>query len=527
MPRALDAAALRQTMRLYADALRTHREELDSLNVYPVPDGDTGINLLLTQEAVIAALDAVPEGGGETEVGAAVSRASLMGARGNSGVILSQVLRGLFEFLPADGVDDGPAVARAIGRASDEAWRAVAKPVEGTVLSVLRDAAEAANAPGADGRPPSVLEEIAVARNAAKRSLGRTRQTLPELREAGVVDAGAKGIVLLFDAFHAALTGEAISEPVGPLGPVGSAHAVGPPPEALPAFEVQYLLEAADAAIPPLREALGGLGDSLVVVGGGGLFNVHVHTDEPGRAVELGIDAGRPRDISIVSLAEQVSACIAGQARAMRVAEQACALVAVADGDGLIRTFASLGALVVRGGLGTPPSVSELLQAIEAAPAPEVAVLPNHPSVTPAAERVGTESSKRVVVVPTRSIPAGLAAAAAFNPLTVLDENVGAVSEAALSCRAGEMVRAEPGRWLATIEGEPVHAGDRPEEVVIHLARRLAQEGSEVITVVVGAEASSEDRGAIEGALCRSFPGLSVEVVEGGQPHATYLIGVE
>jgi fatty acid kinase len=288
-------------MWLFGDSLRQHRDEINSLNVFPVPDGDTGTNMLLTQEAVERALAGLEDSARLDALGRAISRASLLGARGNSGVILSQVLRGLCERLPADGRVTPAELAAALEHASHEADRAVARPADGTVLSVLRDAAR--SAAEAAPRAADCAALMAAVLDEARESLARTKDVLPELREAGVVDAGGKGLVLLFDALHASLTGRQPSEPVGPSGPVGARapdRSVSSPPEF--AHEVQFLLEAEDDRVAPLRHRLGSLGDSLVVVGGGGLYNVHVHTNAPDEAVQAAREAGRPRDVSVVRL---------------------------------------------------------------------------------------------------------------------------------------------------------------------------------------------------------------------------------
>jgi fatty acid kinase len=532
----LDAATLRRAMEIYARSLRDHRDELDSLNVYPVPDGDTGTNLLMTQEAVVAALSRAGAEADMQSLGAAVARAALMGARGNSGVILSQILRGIWDEPPHDGAFGPKDLAAALGRAAEKAYEAVARPAEGTILTVIRDAARAAEpAAGGEGGCLVVLE---AALEEARSSLARTREVLPELSRAGVVDAGGKGVVLLLDALRAALAGEGPSEPVGPLGPVGRTG--GPPDvERLEfAYEVQYLLEAPDGAMSPLRRALAGLGDSVVVVGGNGLFNVHVHTNEPGKAVELGVEAGRPRDIHIVDLEEQVVGCIGGQARAVRVAEQATALVAVAEGDGLVEAFASLGSLVVKGGPGNNPSVGELVEAIEAAPTEAVILLPNHENVAPAAEMAAARATKEVRIVASRSMPSGLAAATAFNPLARAEDNVRAMQEAGEACGWGELARAERdartpggpvrrGDWIGTARGEVVSVSDSPSASARDVVRRLAGEDAELITVIVGALASPEQRQAVQAALERALPGLELQVLDGGQPLYPFLIGVE
>jgi DAK2 domain fusion protein YloV len=525
-------------MRIYAEALRTHREEIDSLNVYPVPDGDTGTNMLLTQAAVVAALEeAGVDGPHPNDVAATISRASLMGARGNSGVILSQVLRGIVEAMPANGSYGPGDLAAGLERAAGEAYRAVARPVEGTVLSVLRDAA--AGATGASRRSGAGSAAVlAAALQQAKASLARTPDQLPELGRAGVVDAGGKGIVLLLDALLAAVSGEELSEPVGPLGPVGAADSDRPGPALQFDYEVQFLLEAPDEAIGRLRASLGDLGDSLAVVGGSGLFNVHVHTDQPDSAVEIGRQAGRPRDVRVYSLKDRVEECMAGQARAVQVAAQACAMVAVADGDGLARTFRSLGAVVVTGGPGSNPAVSEILAAIEAAPGPAVFVLPNHPNVIPAAERAVAATSKRAAVVPARSIPAGLAAATVFNPVRSFEENAQTMTEGIDRTRSGELVQAlreadtpagvvRRGQWLAVVDGQAVAvAGAAADGAVAMVEKLVTGRDAEVITLVIGADAGGE-RGSVKDALHRSFPQLEVEMLDGGQPRVPFLIGVE
>ena len=304
MSRGLDPLTLRKAMEAYADGLRKHRDVLDSLNVYPVPDGDTGTNMLLTQEAVVAAL----AGSGADSIGAVISRASLVGARGNSGVILSQVLRAICETMPQGGPAGPQEVASALQHASDEAFKGVAKPVEGTVLSVLRDAASAASAAAVEGAASATVLRAAL--EAGRASLAGTKQTLPELRAAGVVDAGGKGIVVLLDALHATLIGEPASEPLEPLGPVGRRETERSDRPSLPAFEVQYVLEAREEDVPALRETLGSLGDSLVVAGGSGLYSVHVHTQEPELAVRAGELAGRTRDVRVVGLEGRPVGCV-------------------------------------------------------------------------------------------------------------------------------------------------------------------------------------------------------------------------
>lgn len=539
MPGTLDLATFRRALEIFAEELRRHREEIDSLNVYPVPDGDTGTNLLMTQEAVVAALASMPpERAGPEAVGTAISRASLMGARGNSGVILSQMLRAMCERLPADGTLGPGGLAAALEHAAEEARRAVARPVEGTMLSVIRDASGAATRAAAPDRDGDVTPVIEAALGEARRALARTTELLPELTRARVVDAGGKGVVLMLVALQAAVEGRTLSEPVGPLGPVGRSSAEGVRAELDFSHEVQYLLEADAPSIAALRGALAGIGDSLVVVGGGGLYNVHVHTNEPAQAVEAGSRAGRTRDVQIADLKDRVTSCLGGQARAVRVEEQVCALVAVAEGAGLSRAFRSLGAVVLEGGAGHNPSVADLVGAIEAAPSDAVVVLPNPRNIGPVAERAAGETSKEVRVVPSPSVPASLSAAAAFNPLAPPQDNAKVMEEAIGGCRSGALARAERdadtsagpvkrGDWLGLAEGEVVAAGAGADATAAEVVRRLAAETAEMITLIVGADVTAGDRRLVEETLRGSFPSLELELLEGGQPAYPFLIGVE
>ena len=540
MPGTLDLATFRRALEIFAEELRGHREEIDSLNVYPVPDGDTGTNLLMTQEAVVTALASLPPEGVEPdELGAAISRASLKGARGNSGVILSQILRAICERLAADGTLGPGELAAALEHASEEAHRAVARPVEGTMLSVIRDAAGMATDAAASERDgDDVTPIIEAALGEARRSLARTTERLPELTQARVVDAGGKGIVLMLAALLAAVQGRTPAEPIGPLGPVGRSWADGVRAELDFRNEVQYLLEADASSLGALRGALAGIGDSLVVVGGGGLYNVHVHTNEPGQAVAAGSRAGDTSNVQIADLQESVTRCLAGQARATRVAEQVCALVVVAEGDGIIRAFRSLGAVVLKGGPGHHPSVVDLVAAIEGAPSGAIVVLLNHRDIVPAADGAAAATSKEVWVIPSSSMPAGLSAAAAFNPLATLQENAKVMEAAIGACRTGVLTRAgseaetpagpvRRGEWLGLAEGDVVAAGATADATAIEVVRRLGAETAEMITVIVGTDVAADDRRAVESILRISFPTLELELLEGGPPASPFLIGVE
>lgn len=539
----LDAAALSSVVECYRDALRAHREELNRLNVYPVPDGDTGTNMVLTVESVLHEL-----GGAQTveEVCRALAHGSLMGARGNSGVILSQVLRGLAgTFEKADGVD-GACLAEGLTGASEAAYEAVMRPVEGTILTVVRETAEAAQARCDGDGEVALVELLDAAKKAADESLARTPELLPVLKEAGVVDAGAKGFVLLIDALLNVVDGRPVAEPEVVEAPAAvRAHLDGGDGVSSLRYEVMFLLEADDEKVPWFKGAWAPIGDSIVVVGGDGLWNCHIHTDDIGGAIEAGIQAGRPRNVSVTDLAEQVEeeAWVREQAGAPPNDGPAgpleTAVVAVAVGAGLQRLFTGLGcSRVVAGGQTMNPSTQQILEAVEACPSDSVVILPNNKNIVPVAQQVDTLTDKRVEVVPTISVVEGLSALISYDPHAPLQPNVAAITEGAQRVKTGEVTRAVrdapsdlgpigEGDWIAldrhgirAIAASPVHAA-------VALVDHLASDDEELITVVIGADARPEDTERLREQLALAHPELEIELQDGGQPLYPYLIGVE
>src|SRR6478672_305960 len=380
----IELAVVQRFVEIATDALAGAREEIDALNVYPVPDGDTGTNMFLTVSAARDALREATGGDPDADRGtalAACSRGALLGARGNSGVILSEMLGAICHRIAASGPGDRNAVvmAEALRQAADASYAAVGTPVEGTMLTVARAAAVAAEQRAAD--PSARARDVFTAAAAAAReALTHTPEQLPALRDAGVVDAGGRGVSVILDAAETVLTGRRPP----PVTTVLGAHAI-PVPHAAhpgegdltaegPAYEVMYLLDAGDEQIPALKKTLGGLGDSLVVVGGEGLWNVHVHVDDVGAAIEAGIDAGRPHRVRVTHFAEQVAEARARTAERSRSGRR---IVAVSAGPGLTALFAGAGAVVVEGGPGRRPSTGALLEAITGCGASEVVVLPN------------------------------------------------------------------------------------------------------------------------------------------------------
>lgn len=551
----LDSAALRRGVAGFRDALRAHQAMINRLNVYPVPDGDTGTNMALTLESVVAELEAAPADGDAAADMAAVCRAishgSLMGARGNSGVILSQVLRGFTEVVRERPHLDARTAAAALVAAATSAYGAVMRPVEGTILTVVREAsvaAERAAEAGAD-----LIATLEAARRRGGEALERTPELLPVLREAGVVDAGGTGFLLFLDALLHVADGRPIPEPTADEGIVGPhPHLVSPSaPHAEVGgdeelrYEVMYFLEAPDEAIPAFKDVWAGIGDSIVVVGGDGLWNCHIHTDDIGAAIEAAIDCGRPRQIRVTDLHEQVE-----EERWVREAAAhpepdpepepvPCAVVAVATGAGIRRIFHSLGVHhVVAGGQSMNPSTAQLLEAVEAAPADEVVILPNNKNIIPVALQVDAQTHKTVRVVPTRGIAEGFASLLAYDPGATADVNAGAMSTAAAGVTAGEITQAvrdsscdlgpiRAGDWLG-LDRDGIRAVERElTDALVGLLDALVGADHEIVTLIEGEGATAGVTRRATEWLAEHRPDVEAEIHHGGQPLYPYLVGVE
>ncbi|WP_410536237.1 DAK2 domain-containing protein [Streptomyces sp. KL2] len=571
MPHPLDAAAVREWSAQALDALGRARETIDAINVYPVADADTGTNLYLTVESAARAVEAACAGEPTpAQAVRAMAHGALIGARGNSGTILAQLLRGMAEEIgeaeaagtgtdgaagtgtDGGGRDDGEPLRRALVRAAAAARAAVAHPVEGTVLTVAAAAAGAAADAAGDC--------AAVARaawSAARAALEATPGQLPALSRAGVVDAGGYGLVTVLGALVAALCGERPEAPAAessgrtgapgprpssdPCAEPGGGGCAAPEEPAGPAYEVVYLLEAGDEAVAALRTRLDALGDSLVVVGGDGLWNVHVHVDDAGAAVEAGIEAGRPFRVRITHFGARSGDRHTGRTPAHapdRAAPRA--VVAVVPGDGLAELCAAAGATTVTARPGEPPASGELAQALLRTGAPEAVLLPNDPELrhtaAAAAEQARAEGL-RVAIIPTRSPVQGIAALAVHEPGRRFDEDVVAMTSAAGATRYGELCVAERQAWttagicqagdvLGLIEGDVALIGAQAADVAAAVLDRMLSAGGELVTLVVGAGAPEGLAGHLEDHVRRNHLAVDTLVYEGRQS-GPLLIGVE
>ncbi|MBC8196008.1 MAG: DAK2 domain-containing protein [Acidimicrobiia bacterium] len=537
----IDAGALRSVMTGFAEALSSHREVLNLLNVYPVPDGDTGTNMFMTVESVVTGLDELDPDPDLGSVAGAISHGSLMGARGNSGVILSQILRGLMDVVAGSGEVGGRVLADGMASASAAAYTAVMRPVEGTILTVVRESSTAALGAADDGG--DLLAVAEAARAAGGEALERTPELLPVLAEAGVVDAGGSGFLLLLDSLLTTLDGRPLPAPPevsGPaVGPVGDSHPSG---QDGTRYEVMYFLDALDDAVPAFKEAWDSIGDSIVVVGGDGIWNCHVHTDDIGAAIEAGIAAGRPHRIRVTDLYEEVEE----QAWVRDHIDDGgptdpvdCAVVAVANGEGLRQIFRSLGVgRVVLGGQSMNPSTTDLLEAVEAVPADEVVLLPNNGNIIPVAEQVDGQTSKTVRVVPTRGVTEGFASLLEYDPCGTADGNVAAMARAASAVLAGEVtvaVRDAGSEAGAISEGDHLGLSGGKVRVIADsliaattgLLDAVVTGEHELVTLIEGADADEATTAAIVSWLKAEHPDLEVETHVGGQPLYPYYLGIE
>ncbi len=547
----------------YAEILGEYREKIDRLNVYPVPDGDTGTNMFFTLRSATEVIESRGLASGANCGSASdfmdAGKAALLGARGNSGVILSQVIGSLCKVVgeaPAEEADLG-ILAAALTRADERARAAVLNPVEGTILTVISEVAQSAEELTEAGA--SLAEAAPALLDIAEASLSRTPELLAQLRKAGVVDSGGAGFVLMVAALCDVLEGAALEggarrvfafEAVVPESAAwvetvsaGQAEGLGPK------YEVMFLLESNETQVGAFREVWAGLGDSIVVVGNDGTYNCHIHTDDIGASIEAGIEAGRPSRIRVTNLYDQVAeeqwVVAAGGAGApdpyspegMEPVETA--VVVIANGDGIARIFRSLGVQrIVLGGQSMNPSTEEILAAIEEVPAPGVIVLPNNTNVTPVAQLAAALAAKEVAVIPTSGVVEGMSALVEYDPMNDIGANVEVMTASAKRVVVAEVTQAV--RDYRSGIGE-VAAGDfigLGASGVVAIAKTAAQaaigsiaalisQESEIITLIEGEGASPASSREVTEWLAGQHPDLEVEVLHGAQPLYPYLIGIE
>jgi hypothetical protein len=544
----IDGQKLLQGFQAASAWLDRHVPAVNALNVFPVPDGDTGTNMSLTMRAALAELNTRTYTS-VSDLGHAVAQGALMGARGNSGVILSQILRGFARSMDDKKVLTARGLARALEEGAATAYKGVMKPVEGTILTVVREAAEAAkDAAAMDVDLEQVLERALAE---AKASVERTPKLLPVLADAGVVDAGGQGLVLILEGILRGLRGESIEVDV-PAEIEEVRHAELADSEYN--YDTQFVIQGDDLDLEAIRDEISTMGDSVLVVGDRKTLKVHVHTDYPGQALDYGISQGRVTAVIIENMQEQYEAFKATSgadvsttpvstppplvSRPAEALGDTC-VVAVVSGDGLQRVFESLGAgRVVSGGQTMNPSTQDLVHAIEEMPCDKVIVLPNNSNIILAAQQAKELSSKQVEVVPTRTVPQGIAALLAFSHQADLETNRELMLEASTQVETGEVTRAVrsaqvnglsivAGQFIGLLNDDLVTANEDLTAVVMDLLERIDAGEYEIITIYRGQDATPEDAEDLADRVREIYVDIEVEVLDGGQAHYYYILSAE
>lgn len=540
----IDGHYLLRALRAASAYLDMHVSQVNALNVFPVPDGDTGTNMSLTMRA------AVDEVGDKvypavSDLAQVVAHGALMGARGNSGVILSQIFRGFARALDGKKVLNAQDLARALEEGAATAYKGVLKPVEGTILTVAREAATAASRAASAGNE---LEEVlAKAVEGAKAALARTPDLLPVLAEAGVVDAGGQGLTIILEGILKFMRGESLTEPITEETLAQRARV----PEGTFNYDTQFIIHGTALDVQSIREQIATMGDSVLVVGDSQTVKVHIHTDNPGRVIEYGISQGQLTSVIVENMQLQYKefkqqvepqpptsyptlAPTKLQASASDVAT-----VAVVSGEGLKRVFESLGvSAIVPGGQTMNPSTQDLLLAINSVPSEKVILLPNNSNVILTAQQAKELATKQVFVVPTRTIPQGIAALLAYNYQASLEMNVSSMTEASNQVQTGEITRAvrsvqvnglsvAEGHFIGLLNGELVSVSSDIFSVIADLLEHMRADECEIVTLYYGEETNPAEATEAAKRIRQKYPHLSVEVIDGGQAHYHYIISAE
>ncbi len=538
----LDGEDLRAMFTVATRLFESNIEAVNVLNVFPVPDGDTGTNMFLTLQDMMRATEAVRDSSAG-EFASAMARGALMGARGNSGVILSQFFKGIAQELHDKSDFGSGELASALRSAREYSYRAVGEPVEGTMLTVISSVADAAARSADSGATLQGLLDAVC--QAAEETVALTPTMLPVLRDAGVVDAGGFGLSIILEGVRLYVAGEESDlaeiqppEPVGveATGRVVSQQFLEATDEELYGYCTQFLIEGEDLDLEGVRGRLITMARSTVVVGDGTLLNVHVHVDDPGPIVSYAVSMGRLTHVKIESMDEQHRE----YSVARRRDAAAVSVVAVAWGSGLETVFSGLGASgILPAGDTMNPSINEIIAAIDNAPSDLVIFLPNNKNIVPAARQAVEMAAKSMSVVPSTTIPQGIAAMLAFNPEAGLEENISEMEQVLSSVRTGEICRAvrpvelggvsvKEGQIIGFLERKLVAASDEPTETLVSLLKEAGVFDGAVVTLYSGQEMPDEEANSALKRVQTDFPGADeVQLVAGGQPHYHYIISIE
>jgi len=534
---------LREMFAAATNWLEKSASDIDALNVFPVPDGDTGTNMLLTMRSSIEEAYRAANDHKVSLVARAMTKGALMGARGNSGVILSQIWTGLARNLNGKETIDGSDLADALCQASETAYKALANPVEGTILTVIREAASAAQKSVASGNG-DVISVLEATVNGANKSVANTPKLLPVLREAGVVDAGGQGLYTLLEGALLYLRGDGKQMQSRKSRVIAGSVPETPKPLQITAEEeesfgycTQFVLTGKNLDPDKLREDLRDKGQSLIVVGDDTTIRVHIHTLDPDSVIRYATSLGTLHDINIGNMDEQHQDFLMMQKEKMLPVDMA--IVAVVSGKGLADVFTSLGAsAIVPGGQTMNPSTKDILQAVEAVPSDKVIILPNNKNIVLTARQVESLTNKSIKVVPVETIPQGVAALIAIDPESSFETNSQLMLQAKATVTTIEITRAtrstnldgldiKKNQTIGLLDGKLSAAGDESSDVINDLLTKIDLAEAEIIAIYYGADAGEAEAEKLGARISKQYPQLQVEVINGGQPHYNYIIGIE
>jgi DAK2 domain fusion protein YloV len=533
---------LREMFSAAASWLEKSSAEIDALNVFPVPDGDTGTNMMLTMRSTMEEAYRAPDSSASA-VAQAMAKGALMGARGNSGVILSQVWRGLAQNLEGKESFDAAELSEALAQAALIAYKGVSNPVEGTMLTVMKDAAAAARDKVDEGSD-DIIDVMEATVNRAGESVANTPTLLKVLKDAGVVDAGGQGIYTIFEGALRYLRGETelmrLRKPqiiVSELPHTTSLSQVTGIDEVPYGYCTEFMLKGEDLEPEVIKKRLEKKGESLIVVGDDSAVRIHIHTLDPGSIVRFATKLGTMHQVSIRNMDEQHQDFLEMQKDRMPITD--AAVIAVAAGDGITDVFSSLGAAyVVPGGQTMNPSTKDILQAVESSFSDKIIILPNNKNIISTAEQVQSLTQKKIAVIPSRTIPQGVVALLAFDYEADYETNTEIMSRALSSVKTIEITRAvrsskvnglkiKRKQPIGLLDGELLAAQDTNMGVIETILGELDLNKAEVLTIYYGEDASPEEAEQIGTSITEKYPKLQVEVIKGGQPHYDYIISVE
>ena len=538
----IDGKNLRDMLVSGANNLQNHRDLVDKLNVFPVPDGDTGTNMSLTISYAMKELSKV-QNDDITQIGKAVSKGSLMGARGNSGVILSQIIRGIAKSIEGKEKLSSEDLAKAFKNGSDTAYKAVIKPIEGTILTVVRESGEFAIK--ASKKEHDILKFLEAVIKEANASLERTPELLKNLKEAGVVDSGGKGLVLIYEGMYEALKGNPIKVKdanSNNVQTVQTGTSSVKTEDIKFCYCTEFILESDTVSDTTIRDIMLGYGDSLAVVGDEGIIKVHVHTNDPGLVLQEALKHGQLVTIKIENMKVQHENTLVEDADieiAPSVEEKEYGFIATSMGDGLAKIFKDFGVdYIIEGGQTMNPSTEDFMNAIDKINAKNIFVFPNNSNIIMAANQAKEISEKNIVVIPTKNTPQGFTALVNFNAEASVEENEQALMESLGLVKSGQVTYAvrdtvmndidvKEGNIIGIAEGKLLSAGEGVDEITTNLVEKLVDEDTAIVTLFYGEDVNEESANELRDLLEEKFEDIDVELYYGGQPLYYYLISVE